>query len=360
MTFERANIRAMTGYTYGEQPNDPDVIKLNTNENPYPPSPRVGDAISAFDYRTLRRYPPATADDFRQLVADRLGIGARQIVVTNGGDEALRLALTTFVEPGGVFGMAEPSYSLYPVLANVHGARIERVDLDASWRPANGFIEALNEARSELTCIVNPHAPSGALLDLDTIDELASRHDGVLLVDEAYVDFVDPSLEHDLVPLLDKHANLLLLRTMSKGYSLAGLRFGFLMGATDLIDPIVGKTRDSYNVDGISQRIASAAFSDQDYAADTWARVRTERTRLAERLADLGMPSEPSQANFLLTAVSGPRYPAGAKHLQDELRQRGILVRHFSDARLAGYLRITVGTREENDRLLDALESLAE
>ena len=359
MTFERANIRAMAGYTYGEQPDDPRVIKLNTNENPYPPSPRVGEAFAAFDYRTLRRYPPATADEFRHLVAERFHIDADQIVVTNGGDEALRLALTTFVEPGGIFGMAEPSYSLYPVLANVHGARIERVDLEASWRPAADFVDRLNAAGAELTCIVNPHAPSGTLLDLETIDDLAAMHDGVLLVDEAYIDFVDPTLEHDLVPLIKKHDNLLLLRTMSKGYSLAGLRFGFLMGTADLIAPIVGKTRDSYNVDGISQRIASAAFADHAYAADTWARVRAERDRLSKDLAALGLSSEPSQANFLLSKVGG-RFPGGAKQVQDELRQRGILVRHFGDARLDGFLRITVGTPDENDRLLNALESIAE
>ncbi len=358
MTFERANIRAMAGYTYGEQPDDPRVIKLNTNENPYPPSPRVGEAIAGFDYRTLRRYPPATADDFRRLAAERFHIDAEQVVVTNGGDEALRLALTTFVEPGGVFGMAEPSYSLYPVLANVHGARIERVDLDTSWRPTADFVGQLNAAATELTCIVNPHAPSGTLLDHQTIDELAAAHDGVLLVDEAYVDFVDPSLEHNLVPLIEKHDNLLLLRTMSKGYSLAGLRFGFLMGPAELIAPIVGKTRDSYNVDGISQRIASAAFADHPYAADTWARVRNERERLSKDLSALGLSSEPSQANFLLTKVGG-RFPNGAKHVQDELRRRGILVRHFADARLDEYLRVTVGTPDENDRLLNALESIA-
>ena len=359
MTFERDNIRRMKGYTYGEQPDDPQVIKLNTNENPYPPSPLVGEAIAAFDYASLRRYPPATANGFRQLVADEFDIDIEQIVVTNGGDEALRLALTTFVEPGGTFGMAEPSYSLYPVLANVHGARIERVPLDQDFRPPPDFIDQLNAVESELTCLVNPHAPSGTLLDAATIDAYAEAHDGVLLVDEAYVDFVDPELCHNLVPLIDKHANLLLLRTLSKGYSLAGLRFGFLMGARGLIDPIVGKTRDSYNIDGISQQIAGAAFADQTYATETWHRVRVERDRLRRALAQLGLPSRPSQANFLLVAV-GQRYPQGAARLQDQLRDSGILVRYFATPPLDRLLRITIGTPAENQRLIGVLEKLAE
>ena len=228
MNYERENVRRMVGYVYGEQPADPSVVKLNTNENPYPPSPAVREAMNAFDADSLRRYPPATAAPLRRLVAERLDLSVEQVVATNGGDEALRLAITTFVDPGATLGVAVPGYSLSPVLAKVQDCAMVAVPLAPDWSLPADFAKRLNAAGAKLACVVNPHAPSGTLVALETVSALAAELDGVLLVDEAYVDFVDPELGHDLTPLLSDHDNVLLLRTLSKSYSLAGLRVAFL------------------------------------------------------------------------------------------------------------------------------------
>ncbi len=357
MSYERDNIRQMTAYQWGEQPETGDILKLNTNENPYPPSPAVQRALDTFTVDQLRRYPPPTADGLRHRLAELHEIRTDNIVITNGGDEALRLALTTFVAPGSAFGMLEPSYSLYPVLANIQDATIVRQALDESWDLPRDFAHQMNEAGANLCCIVNPHAPSGTLIDPDRIGQLASDLNGVLLVDEAYVDFVDPALRHDLVRLIDAFDNLLLLRTFSKGYSLAGLRLGYLLGAADLIDPILTKTRDSYNVNGISQRLGEAAIGDQAYAEETWRRVRTARRALRDRLLELGFGVGISQTNFLLAEVPLDA-PKSAQEIYQALKEEGILVRYFSGSALEDKLRITVGTDRENERLTNALARL--
>ena len=357
MSYERANIRRMAGYAYGEQPDDAAVVKLNTNENPYPPSPRVGQALAALDVEMLRRYPPASANALRGAVARRFGLAIEQVVATNGGDEGLRLAVSTFVDPDRAFGMAEPSYSLYAVLANVQGCAIAGVPLGPDWLPPAGFASAMNEAGARLTCLVNPHAPSGTLIDAGRISRLAAELDGVLLVDEAYVDFVTPERGHDLTPLVAEHRNLLLLRTLSKGYSLAGLRVGFLLGDAELIAPILNKTRDSFNVNTVGQRLAAAAFADIDYAQDCWRRIRAERQRLTAELRALGFTVPGSQANFVL--AHAPSH-ASAAALQQRLRDRQLLVRYFDQPRLAQCLRITVGKPTHNDALLAALAALLE
>ena len=352
--YERPNIRAMQGYTWGEQPQDARTIKLNTNENPYPVSARVQEALSGIDAASLRAYPQPTADRLRDAIAARHGLSREQIVVTNGGDEALRLAITTFVEPKAAFGMASPSYSLYPVLANIHDAGIVEVPLGDDWVLPEDLAPTLNAAGAELTCLVNPHAPSGTLTDTETLSRIAASLDGVLLIDEAYVDFVDPARAYDSTQLLETHDNVLILRTFSKGYSLAGLRLGYLLGSTELIAPIIGKTRDSYNIDHISQTVGLAAFEDLQHAATSWAQVRESRAHLVNALGQLGLQSPPSEANFVLATVPATaRQDAAA--LYASLKAQGILVRYFDTARLDDKLRISIGTPEENDRLVAAL-----
>ncbi len=354
--YQRPNIAAMQGYTSGEQPQHGNTIKLNTNENPYPASPAVQQALEKIDLERLRTYPQPTADALREAIAAHHGLARENVVVTNGGDEALRLAMTTYVEPGKGFGMATPSYSLYSVLANIHDARIVEVSLEEDWHLPDDFAEKLNHAGVQLTCIVNPHAPSGTMTSSERVARLAGEVEGVLLVDEAYADFIEPEVAYDSASLLDTHKNLLILRTFSKGYSLAGLRLGYLLGDPGLIDPIISKTRDSYNIDHISQVLGLAAFNDRQYAEQTWARVRQDRTRLMHDLSQLGLQAPASQANFLLTEI--PEGAAmNASQLYAHLKAQGILVRYFSDDRLHNKLRITVGTPEQNQRLLDAITS---
>ncbi len=355
--YERPNILAMQGYTSGEQPDDDNTSKLNTNENPYPPSPAVQAALTNIQISQLRTYPQPTADPLRDAIAKRHGLARNNVVVTNGGDEALRLALTTFVKPGSSFGIASPSYSLYPVLADIHDANTVEVALADDWSLPENFAAVLNAAGVELTCIVNPHAPSGTLTNVATMAALAKNLHGLLLIDEAYADFIDAEAGYASAALVESHDNVLILRTFSKGYSLAGLRLGYLLGSTDLIDPIVSKTRDSYNVDHISQVLGLAAFNDMAYARQTWKKVRDEKLRLQNNLSQLGLHSPVSQSNFLLIEV-----PANAKlnaqTLYQHLKLQNILVRFFNGPRLDDKLRITVGTPAQNDALVEALTSM--
>jgi histidinol-phosphate aminotransferase len=352
--LERPNIRAMHGYAWGEQPDDAETIKLNTNENPFPPSPEVQVALDGLSAESLRTYPQPTADTLRDALAALHGVERSNIIVTHGGDEALRLAFTTFAGPGTVFGMAEPSYSLYPVLAEIADVQVRAVPLDEDWGFPTEFAASLQDAA--LTCIVNPHAPSGRLIGVDDLLSLADALSGVLLVDEAYVDFVDPELNYHSEALLAQ-PNVLVLRTFSKGYSLAGLRLGYLLGDAGLITPIIEKTRDSYNVDHVSQLVGCAAISDQDYARSNWEKVRALREALRSNLRALGLHCPESQANFLLATVK-PDAQRNAEALYHALKERGILVRYFSSDRLRDKLRITVGTAAQNDALVHALAEL--
>lgn len=354
MKYERGNIAAMHGYTWGEQPQDARTIKLNTNENPYPASPKVQAALAGFTVESLRRYPEPTARKLREALAKLHGLSPDHFIVTNGGDEALRLAVTTFVDPGATFSMAVPSYSLYGVLAEIQDAKLHTVPLNHDWSMPDDMGSQLRAAGSKLACLVNPHAPSGTLTGPATYSRIASEMTGVLLVDEAYVDFVDPARGHDATRLVRDHDNVLLLRTFSKGYGLAGLRLGYLIGAPDLIAPMMWKTRDSYNINHLSQALGLAAIEDQDYARSTWQRVRAERTRVQAVLENLGFASPPSESNFILVHCN--RRPA--RTLYEGLKERGILVRYFDTPGLDDRLRITIGTTTENDRLITALKQL--
>jgi histidinol-phosphate aminotransferase len=354
MGYERKQIAAMQGYVPGKQPASADTIKLNTNENPYPPAPEVLAALGAIAPDALRRYPPPTAQGLRALAAQVHGVAPENIVAVNGGDELLRLVLTTFVEPGTPIGVVEPSYSLYPVLAQIHGSPVFAVDARDDYALPPDLAGQMQRAGVSLLLVVNPQAPSGRLSSVAEIDALVSSFPGVVLVDEAYVDFVDPELGHDLVPLIAKHDNLLLLRTFSKGYSLAGLRVGYGIGAPSLIEPVLWKTRDSYNLDAIAQRLAETSLAQRAYAQETWRKVRQERARVSAELRALGFEVPASQTNFVLAAV-----PAGqdARALHQKLEAGGILVRHFALPRIDRSLRITIGTREQNDKLLALLRA---
>jgi histidinol-phosphate aminotransferase len=356
MGHERGNIERMHGYVPGKQPASSETIKLNTNENPYPPCEAVLRELAAITGDMLRRYPPPSADGFRDRAAAMHGLARDQVVAVNGGDELLRMALTTFVEPGAPIGVIEPSYSLYPVLAEIHASPVVAVDAEPDWSWPADLAERMNRAGVPLLLVVNPHAPSGRLAPAAQIAELAAAFRGVLLVDEAYVDFVDPELDHDVVRLIAQFDNLLVLRTLSKGYSLAGLRFGYGLGAASLIAPLLWKTRDSYNVDAIAQRLATAALAARDRASETWSWVRRERARVSAALVELGCTlAAASQSNFVLATVPPG---ASAPALQQALEQRGVLVRYFAEPRLQASLRITIGTPDQNDRLLALLRAL--
>lgn len=367
MSYERDRIARLSPYVPGEQPADGDIVKLNTNENPYPPSAAVMEAIGAVQAEQLRRYPPPQAKPFRDIAAKTHGLDPAQVIATNGGDELLRLAITVYCDAapgtpespgggGGGIGVTEPTYSLYPVLAAIQGAPVTRVPLDDDWSLPDDFAARMISAGAKLVLVVNPHAPSGRLEAVDRLRDIAGelRGKAVLLIDEAYVDFA----ERDALSLVGESDldNVILLRTLSKGYSLAGLRFGYGLAHADRIAAL-DKARDSYNTDALAQAAAVAALASRDQAAASWQLVRDERERVARQLRDMGWQVPDSQSNFLL-ASPNPGQDAVAASVFNSLKQRGIFVRYFDQDRLRDKLRITVGTPGQNDALLEAVSNL--
>jgi histidinol-phosphate aminotransferase len=360
MAYERDNIHRLAAYVPGEQPQSGDVVKLNTNENPYPPPQAVLDAVRQVAPDSLRRYPPPSAPHFRQAAAKVHNLQPDQVIATNGGDELLRLAVTVFCDPTakpgpGGLGETAPTYSLYDVLAQIHDTPVTRLPLREDWSIPDDFAQRLNDARCRLAMIVNPHAPSGRLEPLDRLKQIARAFNGVLLIDEAYVDFA----EHDALPLLDPAEgldNVLLLRSLSKGYSLAGLRFGYGLGHPALIAAL-HKARDSYNTDVLAQAAATAALEARPLARESWNKVIAERVRVSAALTRLAYRVWPSQSNFIL--AQPPEAGPAAADIYESLKKNAIFVRYFDQDRLRDKLRITIGTPEQNDALLAAIHALA-
>jgi histidinol-phosphate aminotransferase len=340
----RRNVSQMAPYVPGEQPGPGEkVIKLNTNENPFPPSPRVLEAIRNVEPEQLRRYPSPKADLFRATAARVHSVSADMILAGNGSDEILAIAMRTFLGPGDTLAYPDPTYSLYPVLAASSENRVCTV----AWEPNFELpIAALLATGARAIFFANPNAPTGTLVRSSRVRELALAFDGLLLVDEAYVDFAD----ENCLDLVRELPNVMVCRTFSKGYALAGLRFGYAIAAPVLVAEMT-KVKDSYNCDAIAILAATAALEDQAYARKTWQAVRAERSRLAAELGRRGFEVIPSQSNFLLATCPG----GSAASIYRVLKSKGILVRFFDKPGLSDKLRITVGTAEQNDALLEAL-----
>lgn len=335
----------MQGYTPGEQPTDPRVIKLNTNENPYPPSPAVREALQRLNVETLRLYPDPVSLVLRRKIADLHGGMPDNVFVGNGSDETLALCSRAFVEDDGAIGYFEPSYSLYPVLAQIRTVTASPVELgpDFEWTMPTDF-------QASLFFMTTPNAPTGIQYPKTEIRAFCACFPGVVVLDEAYVDFarehcMDLALEYD---------NVLVLRTLSKSYALAGLRLGYVVGAAPLIEALF-KIKDSYNVDRIAQVAALAALSDQAYLRALVERIRTTRLRTITELERMSFHVFPSETNFLW--VKPPRI--SAENLYRRLREQNILVRYFPGRRTQDYLRITIGTDEQMQALVNAIRVLA-
>lgn len=345
--FVRPVVVAMEGYIPGEQPRVGErVVKINTNENPFPPSPKVMQAIREMEAEHLRRYPDPDATAFRAAAAQALGVEPSMILTGNGSDDILAVAMQTFLSPGDILAFPDPTYSLYPVLAELDQVRVAPVPWASNWSlPA----EALLATKARAIFLANPNAPSGTLVPPDELDHLASRFAGLLLIDEAYADFADDNC----LALLRQHENIVITRTLSKAYSLAGLRFGFAVAQPTVIREMA-KAKDSYPCDAVSILAATAAIEDQPYAQQSWQHVRAERQRVAAELHKLGWSVLPSQANFLLaTCPDGDGQTAYHK-----LKAQGILVRYFDKPGLRDKLRITIGTCQENNALLGGIKAL--
>jgi histidinol-phosphate aminotransferase len=344
MSGFRSNILSMAGYAPGEQPRDDGFIKLNTNENPYPPSPRVFEAIrQTLTGDRLRKYPEPLGHTFRQRAAKVLGIDPDSILIGNGSDDLLTIVTRAFVPEGGLIASPTPSYSLYRSLAEIQGARFECVPFTSDW-----WLPKFWPVRdANLTFLPNPNSPSGTMVSHDEIQRLVVQSGCPLILDEAYVDFADSNG----LKLAGK--SIVVTRTLSKSYALAGIRFGYAVADPAVIHQLL-KVKDSYNCDVLSLAAASAALEDQDYLRETRAKILKTRTRLAESLSSLGFTVTPSHANFLWCR----RSDRPAKPIYDELKRHKILVRYMNYAEYGDGLRISVGTNEEIDRLLQELCSI--
>ena len=345
MNHFRPAIEAMAGYIPGEQPKPgTKIIKLNTNENPYPPSPQAMAALQNLDSEWLRRYPDPFARSFCQAVSDALGVPADWIIVGNGSDDVLNVLIRACAEGSDrPIAYPMPTYVLYRTLAAMQPAAVVEVPYGKNFELP---IEQLVAANAAVTFIASPNSPSGHSIAIADLRDLAQRVTGILAIDEAYVDFAETSA----LPLVQEFENVIILRTLSKGYSLAGLRMGFGIAHPSLLSGLF-KVKDSYNIDAIANAVGTAAMQDQEYKNACAEKVKVSRTQLTIDLKNLGFTIFPSQGNFVL-ATSIDR---NAEQLYLALKERGILVRYFNQAGLSDKLRITVGTDEQNQTLIEAL-----
>ncbi len=341
----RKSVQAMSGYVPGEQPKDAGIVKLNTNENPYLPSPDVQDILSMIDIAVLSRYPDPVCMELRKVIAELHGCAVENVFVGNGSDEVLALCIRSFVERDGSVGYFDPSYSLYPVLADIEDVEKRPVSLDAAY----GWQMPADYSAS-LFFLTNPNAPTSLRYAKADVEPFVDGFDGVVLIDEAYADFAD---ENCMDLALGKN-NVLVGRTLSKSYSLAGIRLGYCVGNAELIGAMF-KIKDSYNVNYLTQEIARVAVLDQDTMKANVSAIVETREMVAEKLMELGLSVLKSQTNFLWVKPLGIK----AKTLFEELRKKKIIVRYFgNDERTKDYLRVTVGTAPEMFKFLDAVEAI--
>jgi len=345
----RRNIAEMAGYVPGFQPPDNESwIKLNTNENPYPPSPKVAEAVLAEvgdDGENLRKYPDAASRLARQTAADLYGFDPSWVITANGSDELLNNLIRAFAGEGEEIAYVHPSYSYYATLAEIQGAKIRAFGLDGNLR-VKDFPERYD---GKLFFFTSPNAPLGCAFPIDYIEDLARRCAGMLVVDEAYVDFADATA----MELVKRHENVVVTRTFSKSYSLAGMRLGLAVARPEVVAAL-DKIRDHYHLDRLALVAATAALSDQAYLSTTVAKIRATRTRFTEGLERLGYTVIPSQGNFVFASPPD----RDGKRIYDALFARKILVRYFSDPLLAHGMRITIGTDAEMDATLAALAEI--
>jgi len=351
------HVPRLHAYTPGLQPTEPGWVKLNTNECPYPPSPRVAEALHREigpDGASLRLYPNPPSTPLRAAVARLHGLRPEQVCIGNGSDDILNLLVRVFGGPDAAVGFTFPSYSLYPVLVEIQAGRTEVIPFDRSLRLP---LERIAASTARAFFLTSPNAPTGVAFANTDLERMLASFGGLLVVDEAYAPFADV----DAVPLLARHPRLVIVRTLSKAYALAGIRVGYALGDPELIG-LLDRVRDSYNVNRLSQAAALAALEDPAYYAGVVAKVRATRdTHLAKFSTQRGWFTYPSQANFIFTEpknARGESGPAVAKAAYDFLYSRRVLVRHFPNHPLTtSFLRITVGTNEEMNQLQGALDA---
>lgn len=346
-TFIRPHILRMAGYTPGEQPQESGFIKLNTNENPYPPSPGVTEAIMDALRRGLQKYPDPLATTFRIEAARVLGVEPDWILAGNGSDDILTIVTRAFVGEGDLVRFAYPSYLLYRILAQLQNAKWEEIFFRDDWTLGDEFLAPQNRLR--LIYLANPNSPSGTVIPSGTIRQWLDRLPCPILIDEAYVDFA----QDDCVALVKQDERVMVSRSLSKSYSLAGLRFGFLIAQPQIIHEL-RKVKDSYNCDTLAIAGATAAIKDRMWLKETTERIICTRERMTAQLRALGFDVVRSQANFVWCT----RRDRPVRPIYEQLKAKKVLVRYMDYPGWGDGLRISVGTDWEIDRLIEELEEI--
>lgn len=347
MSYFLPHIDAMTGYVPGEQPRDRTFIKLNTNENPYAPSPRVAEAMMPIlQEGRLRLYSDPIATEFRQTAADLHGVGPDWIMAGNGSDDILTILTRSFAGPGDLIASAQPGYILYETLAELQNARFHVVPFPVNWKIGPGDVAGLKNPK--IFYLANPNSPSGTVMSPDEVAELADALPCPLVVDEAYGDFA----RTNCVALVKSHPNVIVTRTFSKGYALAGLRLGYCVARPEIIAGL-NKVKDSYNCDMLALAGGVAALRDQAWLRETTEKIWATRARMSAGVAELGYLVPESSANFIWCEGGPP-----AQEVYNGLRDRDILVRLMKYPGREPALRVTVGTDPQADAFLKALAEI--
>lgn len=341
-------VHQLDPYVPGEQPQDQQYVKLNTNENPYPPSPRVIEALNAYDKGRLKLYPDPESNRLRQALAETYSVNAENVFIGNGSDEVLAHGFQAFFKQDKPLLFPDISYSFYPVYCGLYDIDFNRIPL------RDDFSIVVDDYNIEHGGIVfpNPNAPTSLLMSLDQVEQMCKQSDSVVLVDEAYIDFGGQSA----IELTGTYDNLLVVQTYSKSRSLAGLRLGFAIGHKDLIEGLVRvkNSFNSYPIDSLAQTAAIASLSDPDHFNKSCRQIMATRSQLIDELEKLDFTVMPSATNFVFAS----HHEQSGKALYQELKKRGILVRYFNKPRIDNYLRITIGTDTEIDALIDKLKEI--
>lgn len=351
MSFVLPHIMNMPRYQTGLAPQPGRrAVKLNQNENPYPPSPRVSQALLSTDAELLRLYPGESINRLRSALAAFHGVSPNQVFVGNGSSEIISLIMKIFVGSGGSVAVPDPTFGLYQTAAWSQGAKAVKVPLNSRYEVD---VDSLVNSRSQAAILVNPNAPTGLILDEGAVAHLAGHFRGLVVVDEAYMDFAGQQAA-SAAALIRERPNLIVLRTFSKAYSLSGARVGYCLGCPELIAAL-DKGKDIYNVNSLSAQLALAALEDRVYFRDTVDKIIRTREEYTGRFRAAGFGVLPSSANFLLCQAPGIEEPSRAVQLYEGLAKQDVYVRYFDHPRLADKLRISVGTGEEMDLMWKAL-----
>ena len=344
--FMKERLQGFVSYTPGEQPRDKQYVKLNTNESPYPPAPGVLKALEEADYQDLRLYPDPTGKELKEAVAGLYGVEPEQVFLSNGSDDILNFAFMSFIEDGEEIVFPDITYSFYETIADLHAVSYRQIPLTEDFRIRVPDYTGIGKN----IVLPNPNAPTGIALSSEEIERIVSTNpDHLMLIDEAYVDFGGESV----IPLVKKYDNLLVSQTFSKSRCFAGGRLGFAVAQKPLIDDLlkIQYGTNPYNVNRITQLAAVATIREDAYYREMAAKIRKTRTAVTEELKKAGFEVLPSEANFILIRHES----IGGQEIYEKLKDKGVLVRHFTKERIRDYNRVTIGSGEQMEIFLEKL-----